>query len=58
MEKKSQLQTRDASRERIQLSRERDKREENSIPNAKDKTRKRKGKRIDLERDRFVECAV
>ena len=58
MEKKSQLQTREANRERSQLSKGRERMEENNIPTARHKARKRKGNGMALEGDRFIECAV
>jgi len=48
IEKKSQAQAREANMERTQLSKGRDKIEDNNIPNARDKARKRKGNRINL----------
>ncbi len=58
IEKKSHPQTREAIRERIQLSKGRERMEENNIPPAKPKARKRKGNGMALESDRFIECAV
>jgi hypothetical protein len=46
--KKSQAKARDISRDKIQVSREKDRREESKIPDASDKARNRKGKGIDL----------
>ena len=46
--KSSQAETRDASRDKIQVSREKDRREESKIPDASDKARNRKGKGMGL----------
>ncbi len=48
MIKKSQAQARDAIKNKIQISKEKERREDNKIPDASDKTRKRKGKGIGL----------
>ncbi|NIM59294.1 MAG: hypothetical protein GTO16_10180 [Candidatus Aminicenantes bacterium] len=46
--KRSQAEARDASRDKIQVSKVKDRREESKIPDASDKARKRKGKAIGL----------
>jgi len=48
--KKSQAQARDVIKDKIHVSREKDRREESKIPDASDKARKRKGKGIGLMR--------
>ncbi len=44
--KKSQAQAREAVKDKIHVSKEKDRREENRIPDASDTVRKRKGKGI------------
>ena len=46
--KKSQAQTKDAIKDRTHASKEKDRREESKIPEARDNARKRKGKAIGL----------
>jgi hypothetical protein len=46
--KKSQAKARDATRNKIHVSREKERRDESKIPDASDKARKRKGKGIGL----------
>lgn len=48
--KKSQAQARDAIKDKIHVSREKDRREDSKIPDASDKAKKRKGKGIGLTR--------
>ncbi len=46
--KKSQAQARDAIRDKIQVSKEKERKEDSKIPDASDKARKRNGKSIGL----------
>ncbi len=48
MIKKSQAKARDAIKDKIDVSREKERKEESKIPDASDKARKRKGKGIGL----------
>ncbi len=48
MIKKSQAQARDAIKDKIQVSKEKERKEESKIPDASDKARKRNGKSIGL----------
>jgi len=48
MIKKSQAQARDVTKDKIQVSKEKERKEDSKIPDASDKARKRNGKSIGL----------